>query len=51
MSTPVEEFFNHINGEWVRSRSGRTFDNINPADTRENLGRFQASASADAEAA
>lgn len=51
MSKPVEEFFNHINGEWVRSRSGRTFDNINPADTRQNLGRFQASAAADAEAA
>lgn len=51
MSKPVEEFFNHINGEWVRSRSGRTFDNINPADTRENVGRFQASAAADAEAA
>jgi aldehyde dehydrogenase (NAD+) len=51
MSTPVEEFFNHINGEWVRSRSARTFDNTNPADTRECVGRFQASASADAEAA
>ena len=51
MTTSVEEYFNHINGEWVRSRTGRTFDNINPADTRENVGRFQASASADAEAA
>ena len=46
-----EEFLNHIQGEWVRSQSGRTFDNLNPADTRELVGRFQASASADAEAA
>ncbi|MFN3295542.1 MULTISPECIES: aldehyde dehydrogenase family protein [Caldimonas] len=51
MSQPIEEFLNHINGEWVRSLSGRTFDNVNPADTREVVGRFQASASADAEAA
>ena len=51
MSPQSEEFFNYINGEWVRSSSGRTFDNINPADTRESVGRFQASVSADAEAA
>jgi aldehyde dehydrogenase (NAD+) len=51
MTKPVEEFLNLINGEWVRCRSARTFDNINPADIRENVGRFQASASADAEAA
>lgn len=51
MTKPVEEFLNHINGEWVRSRSGRTFDNINPADTQDNVGRFQASTAADAEAA
>lgn len=51
MSTNAQEFLNHINGEWVRSLTGRTFDNVNPADTREVVGRFQASASADAEAA
>ncbi len=51
MSSLPEEFLNHINGEWVRSLSGRTFDNGNPADTRDIVGRFQASASADAEAA
>jgi acyl-CoA reductase-like NAD-dependent aldehyde dehydrogenase len=51
MSTNAPEFLNHINGEWVRSLTGRTFDNVNPADTREIVGRFQASASADAEAA
>jgi len=39
----VEEFRNHIGGEWVPSRSGRTFDNVNPADTREIVARFPAS--------
>jgi acyl-CoA reductase-like NAD-dependent aldehyde dehydrogenase len=50
MSAP-QEFLNHIQGEWVRARAGRTFDNTNPHDTRETLGRFQASGPADAEAA
>jgi acyl-CoA reductase-like NAD-dependent aldehyde dehydrogenase len=34
---------NFINGEWVDSVSGKTFENRNPADTRELLGEFQAS--------
>jgi len=34
---------NYINGEWVDSVSKRTFENINPADTREVLGIFQKS--------
>ena len=46
-----EEFSNYINGEWVASVTRKTFDNLNPADTRDLVGRFQASASADAEAA
>ncbi|WP_374519741.1 aldehyde dehydrogenase family protein [Hydrogenophaga sp.] len=45
----TEEFLNYINGEWVKCRSGRTFDNMNPADTRELVGRFQASTALDAE--
>lgn len=51
MMKQVEEYFNYINGEWVRSKNGRTFDNINPADTAQIVGRFQASASVDAESA
>jgi acyl-CoA reductase-like NAD-dependent aldehyde dehydrogenase len=47
-NTEVEEFRNHINGEWVRSCSDRVFDNINPADTSDIVGRFQASTSSDA---
>lgn len=37
----VQTYNNYINGEWVPSKSGNTFDNINPADTRELIGRFQ----------
>ncbi|MCJ0764435.1 aldehyde dehydrogenase family protein [Variovorax sp. CYS-02] len=48
---PAEEFCNHIQGEWSRSRTGRTFDNVNPADTRDIVGRFQASSADDAHAA
>jgi alpha-ketoglutaric semialdehyde dehydrogenase len=47
----VEEFRNYIGGEWVKSRSGELFDNVNPADTPDVVGRFQASTAADAEAA
>ncbi|MCJ7497872.1 MAG: aldehyde dehydrogenase family protein, partial [candidate division Zixibacteria bacterium] len=34
---------NYINGEWVDSVTKRTFENRNPADTREVLGIFQKS--------
>lgn len=47
----VEEFRNHIDGKWVRSGSKRLFDNINPAEVSEVVGRFQASTSADAQSA
>ncbi|HWH40989.1 MAG TPA: aldehyde dehydrogenase family protein [Usitatibacter sp.] len=47
----VEEFRNHIAGDWVPSRSGRTFDDVNPADTREIVARFPASTREDAQAA
>ena len=34
---------NLIDGEWVESKSGQTFENLNPADTREVVGIFQRS--------
>ncbi|KAA3634595.1 MAG: aldehyde dehydrogenase family protein [Calditrichaeota bacterium] len=34
---------NFINGKWVESKSGETFENRNPADTSELLGLFQKS--------
>ncbi len=44
-------FLNHINGEWLASVTGKTFENRNPADTRDLVGRFPASSAADAAAA
>jgi alpha-ketoglutaric semialdehyde dehydrogenase len=44
-------FRNHIGGAWTQSAGGRTFDDVNPADTRDVVGRFQASGEADARAA
>jgi len=42
-------FKNYINGEWVDSKSGNTFPNINPANTEETVGLFQASVAEDVE--
>src|SRR5690349_12943593 len=47
----VEEFANLVGGERTKSAGGRTFDDVNPADTRDIVGRFQASIAADARAA
>ncbi len=37
-----------IDGEWVESVTGRTFESRNPADTRDLVGHFQAGNAADA---
>ncbi|ARQ02925.1 aldehyde dehydrogenase family protein [Pseudorhodoplanes sinuspersici] len=47
----IEEYHNYIDGKWIASRSGSQFDDINPADTSDVVGRFPASSAADAEAA
>jgi len=36
-------FKNYINGKWKTSASGETFENVNPANHNEVLGRFQKS--------
>ncbi len=36
----VKKFSNYIGGEWVASSSGEWFDNVNPADTSDIVGRF-----------
>ena len=36
-----------IAGRWVDSVSGETFESVNPADTRDVVGRFQAGTAAD----
>ena len=40
-------FKNFIDGQWKSSRSGETFANLNPADNRIVLGKFQQSNAAD----
>jgi acyl-CoA reductase-like NAD-dependent aldehyde dehydrogenase len=42
---------NYIAGAWVPARSGRTFENRNPADTRELIGTFPDSGPEDVEQA
>jgi len=42
---------NFIDGEWVEASTGQTFENRNPADTRDVVGIFQRSAKPDVDAA
>ena len=46
-----EVFLNRIAGKWRAAETGATFENRNPADTTELVGRFQASGLPDAAAA
>ena len=43
----MKAFGNYINGEFVESKSGKTFPNVNPANFDEVVGTFQASNEAD----
>jgi len=47
----TETYRNYIDGEWCDSASGRTTDNLNPADTRDIVSRHAASDARDAAAA
>src|SRR5690242_18033490 len=47
----MQKQLNFINGEWVPAKSGRTFQNVNPADTREVVAEYPLSGSEDAIAA
>ncbi len=40
-SAPIHN--NYINGQWVASKNGETFENRNPADQRDLIGLFQKS--------
>src|SRR3954447_15338587 len=40
-------FRHFIAGEWVESAGGGTFESVNPADTRDTVGRFQQGTKAD----
>ena len=46
-----ETYKNYIGGRWVKPASGELIENLNPADTRDVVGRFPASSAEDAEAA
>ncbi|MCR8635592.1 MULTISPECIES: aldehyde dehydrogenase family protein [Paenibacillus] len=47
IETAVQTFKNLVNGQWVDSVSGATFENTNPANAAEIVGRFQASVEED----
>ncbi len=47
----VKEYLNYIDGKWVPSKSGRTFENRNPANWDEVVGIFQKSSKEDVEMA
>src|ERR1035438_6296064 len=47
----TDTFRNYIGGKWVESKSGKTFADINPANTTEVVGYFQASTADDVQTA
>jgi acyl-CoA reductase-like NAD-dependent aldehyde dehydrogenase len=49
--TEIKKYKNYIGGEWVKSASNDWFDNVNPADTTDVIGRFPASNADDVNAA
>jgi len=50
-ATKTKVYKNFIDGEWVDASTGETFENRNPADTRDVIGIFQRSGKADVDAA
>ena len=50
-SGTTKVYKNFIDGEWVESSTGETFENRNPADTRDLVGIFQKSGKADVDTA
>ena len=50
-ATRTKVYKNFIDGEWVEASTGQTFEDRNPADTRDVVGIFQRSGKADVEAA
>jgi acyl-CoA reductase-like NAD-dependent aldehyde dehydrogenase len=50
-ATRTKVYKNFIDGEWVEASTGQTFENRNPADTRDVVGIFQRSGKADVDRA
>ena len=51
LATMAKTFKNFIAGKWVPAASGKTFENRNPADTRDLIGNFPDSDARDVDAA
>src|SRR4051812_48010724 len=49
--TSTKTYYNYIGGKWVASVSGEWFENLNPADTRDSVGRFPLSTEEDVNSA
>ena len=49
--TATKTYHNYIGGQWVASASGEWFENANPANTRDIVGRFPLSTAEDVDAA
>ena len=47
----MKSFQNFIAGQWADAKGGATFDDVNPADTRDIVGRFPKSSPADVDRA
>jgi len=47
----AREYSNYIDGQWVKSSSGKTFENRNPANQDDLIGTFQDSNAADVKTA
>ena len=45
----AKSYKNFIDGEWIESRSGQTYENLNPADSHDVVGVFQRSDQRDVE--
>ena len=43
----VPTFGHFIAGAWIEGVTGQTFESVNPADTRDVVGRFQQGTAAD----
>ena len=50
-TSSVKTYYNYINGEWTPSVGRETFENLNPADTRDVIGRLPLSTVEDVERA
>lgn len=46
--TSTKTYYNYIGGEWVKPAAGEWFENLNPADTSDVVGRFPRSNAEDA---